>query len=371
MSINIAGFSRDRACLATSDPARSDREIARLWSKTSANLAMPPQKNRMPRKKVESLFICEEDMPPPTEVLSREVPFQFGAQPRGDRWDGSADFGEGNINQELPPDSERCESSDRHITTALLLAAGVGTRLLQRTNGCPKCLTEVGGISILGRLVSCLVEEGFERLVVVIGHRGNQIREYLESHASGLQIQCIDCPEFAVTNNIYSLWLAREHICEPFVLIESDLVFDSRLLGLLRTKNRIAVARFLPHMHGTTVSFDDSGRIDSFVVGAVDDAQQPYKTVNLYSLSLPLWREVGRRLEQRIASGRLQDFYEVVFADMAAEGLLPFQAVHFDDGRWCEIDTPDDLVAANRLFSDSGTTSGPRRPNGLCLLDRT
>ncbi|MCH2516371.1 MAG: phosphocholine cytidylyltransferase family protein [Dehalococcoidia bacterium] len=257
------------------------------------------------------------------------------------------------------------------MTTALLLAAGVGTRLLQRTNGCPKCLTEVGGISILGRLVSCLVEEGFERLVVVIGHRGNQIRKYLESHASGLQIQFIDCPEFAVTNNIYSLWLAREHIFEPFVLIESDLVFDSRLLGLLRTKNRIAVARFLPHMHGTTVSFDDSGRIDSFVVGAVDDAQQPYKTVNLYSLSLPLWREVGRRLEQRIASGRLQDFYEVVFADMAAEGLLPFQAVHFDDGRWCEIDTPDDLVAADRLFSDSETTSEPRTSNGSCRLDRT
>ena len=368
MSINIAGFSRDRACLATSDPARSDREIARLWSKTSANLAMPPQKNRMPRKKVESLFICEECMQPRTKVLSREVPFQFGAQSREY---GSVDFEEGNINQEQPPDSERFESSDRNVTTALLLAAGAGTRLLLRTNGSPKCLTEVGGVSILGRLVSSLVEEGFERLVVVIGHRGNQIRKYLESHASGLQIQCIDCPEFAVTNNIYSLWLAREHICEPFVLIESDLVFDSRLLGLLRTSNRIAVARFLPHMHGTTVSFDDSGRIDSFVVGAVDDTQQPYKTINMYSLSLPLWREVGRRLEQRIASGRLQDFYEVVFADMAAEGLLPFQAVHFDDGRWCEIDTPDDLVAADRLFSDSGTTSEPRTSNGSCRLDRT
>jgi choline kinase len=321
----------------------------------------------MNRKKVESLFICEEYMQQRTKVLSRKVPFQFGAQSR--RY-GSADFEEGNINQEQPTDSERFESSDRNVTTALLLAAGMGKRLLQR-NGSPKCLTEVGGVSILGRLVSCLVEEGFERLVVVIGHRGNQIREYLESHASGLQIQFIDCPEFAVTNNIYSLWLARKHINQPFVLIESDLVFDSRLLGLLRTSNRIAVARFLPHMHGTTVSFDDSGRIDSFVVGAVDDTQQPYKTINMYSLSLPLWREVGRRLEQRIASGRLQDYYEVVFADMAAEGLLPFQAVHFDDGRWCEIDNPDDLVAANRLFSDSGTTSGPRRPNGLCLLDQT
>ena len=82
-------------------------------------------------------------------------------------------------------------------------------------------------------------------------------------------------------------------------------------------------------MHGTTVSFDDTGRIDSFAVGAVNGAQRAYKTVNLYSLSLPLWREVGHRLEHRIASGRVHDYYEVVFAEMAAEGLLPFQAVHF------------------------------------------
>jgi choline kinase/SAM-dependent methyltransferase len=171
-----------------------------------------------------------------------------------------------------------------------------------------------------------------------------------------LQIHCIDCREYATTNNIYSLWVAREHIRAPFVLIESDLVFDSHLLGLLRVSNRIAVARYRSHMRGTTVSFDDSGRVEAFAVGAVNGARRAYKTVNLYSLSLPIWQEVSRRLEHRIASGRVHDYYEVVFAEMAAEGLLPFEAVHFDDGRWCEIDTPQDLVAAEQLFSESGTT---------------
>ena len=314
---------------------------------------------------------CEERMPPPAEVLSREVPFHFGTEARSDQWDRSADSGGFRGNRRHAARSGRCEPSDRHITTALLLAAGVGSRLLLRTNGFPKCLTEVCGIPILGRLVSCLVEEGFERLVVVLGHRGDQIRKYLESHACGLQIRCVDCRKYATTNNIYSLWLARKHIREPFVLIESDLVFDSRLLRLLRVSNRIAVARFRSPMHGTTVSFDDSGRVESFAVGAVHGARRAYKTVNLYSLSLMLWREVGRRLEQRIASGRVHDYYEVVFADMAAEGVLPLQAVHFDDGRWCEIDTPDDLVAAERLFSESETNSGPRMPNGARRLGRT
>ena len=297
-------------------------------------------------------------MPPLSQVGSRKKSFHFGTAANRARLDETTDFGGCRVDRELSAHSDRCDTGDRHVTTALLLAAGASTRLQPLTNGFPKCLLEVCGTPILGRLLSCLVEEGFERLVVVVGHRGEQIREYLDLHASGLEIHCIDCREYATTNNIYSLWLAREHIRAPFVLIESDLVFDSRLLGLMRVSNRIAVGRFRPHMHGTTVSFDDSERVVSFCMGAVHGTRLAYKTVNLYSLSLPIWQEVTRRLEQRITAGRVHDYYEVVFAEMAAEGLLPLQAASFDCGRWCEIDTPDDLLAAEQLFLEPRTTWG-------------
>ena len=245
-------------------------------------------------------------------------------------------------------------TDDRHITTALLLAAGTGTRLQPLTDGSPKCLTEVCGVAILGRLVSCLVEQGFRRLVVVLGYRGEQIRDYLELHAPEIEVQFVECREYNNTNNIYSLWLAREHIQEPFVLIESDLVFDSHLLGLMRVDNRIAVVRHQPQMLGTTVLIDESGRVDSFCIGAVQHPHKSaYKTVNLYSFSVPAWREVARRLGQHITAGRVHNYYEVVFAELAAEGLLPMKAVSFDGQRWCEIDTHEDLRVAERMFSES------------------
>jgi len=262
--------------------------------------------------------------------------------------------------QELVLRRDPCDVSDGLITTALLLAAGAGTRLQPLTDDCPKCLTEVRGVPILGRLVSCLLAQGFSRLVVVVGYRGEQIRDYLEFSASGLTVHIVDCREYATTNNIYSLWRAREHIREPFVLIDSDLVFDSHLLGLMRVHDRIAIARFRSPMLGTTVSIDGLGRVLSFRVGA--DPCVPgfgHKTVNLYSLSTATWREVVRRLDRRIAAGKVHDYYEVVFAEMVAEGLLTFQSVHFDEGRWFEIDTLEDLRAAEQLFLDS------RRPWSL------
>ena len=147
-------------------------------------------------------------MPPFSHVGSPEEPFDVGTEASRAWIDETADLGGCRLGRELPSHLDRCDAGDRHVTTALLLAAGAGTRLLPRTNGFPKCLTEVCGIPILGRLLSCLVEEGFKRLVVVVGHRGEQIRGYLDLHACGLQIHCIDCRKFATTNNLYSLWLA-------------------------------------------------------------------------------------------------------------------------------------------------------------------
>ncbi len=263
--------------------------------------------------------------------------------------------------QELPSRWYPRDTGDGLITTALLLAAGAGTRLQPLTDNCPKCLTEVRGVPILGRLVSCLIAQGFSRLVVVVGYRDEQIRDYLESHAFGLTVHFVDCREYATTNNIYSLWRAREHIREPFVLIESDLVFDSHLLGLMRVRDRIAIARFQSPMLGTTVSIDGFGRVMSFRVGAGPCALRlGHKTVNLYSLSTATWREAVRRLDRRIAAGKVHDYYEVVFAEMVAEGLLSLQSVHFDEGRWCEIDTLEDLRVAEQIFFDSRSACGPR-----------
>ena len=263
--------------------------------------------------------------------------------------------------QVLPSRRDLCVAGDGLITTALLLAAGAGTRLQPLTDNCPKCLTELGGVPILGRLVSCLSAQGFTRLVVVVGYRDEQIRDYLEQYASELTIDFVDCSEYATTNNIYSLWRAREHLREPFVLIESDLVFDSHLLGLMRVSDRIAIGRFQLSSLGTTVSIDQFGRVISFRVGSDPCALGlGHKTVNLYSLSSSTWREVVRRLDRRITAGKVHDYYEVVFAELVAEGLLSFQSVHFDEGRWCEIDTLEDLRAAERLFFDSQGACGPR-----------
>ena len=167
-----------------------------------------------------------------------------------------------------------------------------------------------------------------------------------------MTVQYIRSPKYDITGNLYSLWEARYAIQEPFLLLECDLIFDSVLLGRMLEPGRIAVSHTLPWMYGTTVSLDHFHRVTRVHVG---NDQQPnaltYKTVNIYSLSSQLWQHVILRLEQHVLAGRTNEYYEAVFAEIVADGHLPFQAVFFDNDSWYEIDTLENLYEAERLFS--------------------
>ena len=237
------------------------------------------------------------------------------------------------------------------LTTACILAAGTGSRLHPLTESMPKCLTEVHGRSILERLVANLREQGFKRLVFVLGHLEHCIRRWLEVHAADFIIEYVSSPLYAETNNLYSLWLARDQIKEPFLLIESDLVFGSPLLNALKYPDRIAISRQLPWMNGTTVTVAEN-RVSAFFVGANSRTnEERYKTVNICSLSESSWRLVVARLDQYVSEGRVNEYYESVFRDLVSEGRLNFHPVLFDEHCWYEIDTLEDLRCAQKTFA--------------------
>ncbi len=239
-----------------------------------------------------------------------------------------------------------------NITTALLLAAGMGTRLHPLTLDTPKCLTEVGGVPILKRLVDNLRAQGFKRLIVVIGHLGNCIKEFLQQHAGDMQVDYVTNPNYRTTNNIYSLWLARKQIREPFLLVENDLVFETCMLDEMLHTDKMAISKILPWMNGTTVELGPDRQVTAFRMGGdvCNDARQ-YKTVNLYSFSLSSWNKIEERLSRYVLKGKLGGYYEVVFAEMVANGTLSFDAVFFDKDRWYEIDTNVDLREAGNMLS--------------------
>ncbi len=247
-------------------------------------------------------------------------------------------------------DSDNCCDQNR-ITTALLLAAGTGSRLFPLTENSPKCLTLVNDKPILERLVNNLKSQGFKRLVIVTGHKKECIMDYLGEKSGDIDIEYVHSPLYKTTNNIYSLWMARNMINEPFVLFESDLVMNSTLLDDMVYPDRMAVALMQPWLNGTTVSVNKANKVTEFQKGTTDAYSDiRYKTVNIYSFSLPSWQAIVKRLNQYITEGSVNCYYETVFSEMVNNKSLSFESVSFDHKPWYEIDNMKDLAKAELLF---------------------
>jgi choline kinase len=237
------------------------------------------------------------------------------------------------------------------ISTALLLAAGTGSRLFPFTKNSPKCLTLVNEKSILERLINNLEKQGFKRLVIVTGHEKECIMDFLGSKSGNISIEYIHSPLYRSTNNIYSLWLARNIMKEPFVLLESDLVLNTSLLNEMVFPDKMAVAKMQPWLNGTTVSIDEQNQVTKFHKGTTAAyADIRYKSVNIYSFSLTSWLATVKRLNKYIEEGNVNCYYENVFSEMIADNSLSFESVLFDHKPWYEIDTVHDLMEAEKLF---------------------
>ena len=248
---------------------------------------------------------------------------------------------------------------ENRVTTALLLAAGTGNRLQPYTDSIPKCLVEISGSTLLKRLTDNLCDNGFKRLVIVVGYLAHCIQEFVNEYSGNLTIELITNPLFSTTNNIYSLWLARNKVRESFLLVESDLVFESSQLKDLLYPNKTAVSHMQPWMNGTTITMDSLNIVRTFGMGGNRSTNAiHYKTVNIYSLSDYSWRKVIERLDNRISSERVNDYYEVVFKEMIADGSLSMEGVIFDLDSWYEIDTPADLLIAEDIFGENDVRFG-------------
>lgn len=242
---------------------------------------------------------------------------------------------------------------------ALILAAGQGSRLRPMTNDLPKTLIPVNGKSILQYQLESLDFAGIKECVIVVGYLGHMIRDRIGSSFGGVRITYISNEMFSETNNIYSVWLARQEISGGMLLLEGDIVFErgfiSRLLDQHRGKNVAVVDEFQSYMDGTVI-LPVGGIAQRFVLksdqGVDFDYGNALKTVNIYAFDQSAMEDKFiPRLSDYIESGYVNDFYEAVIASLVSEGNLELEMYSAREDLWTEIDTTEDLSQAEEMFS--------------------
>ncbi len=237
--------------------------------------------------------------------------------------------------------------------TAVVLAAGVGSRLRPLTDGAPKCLVPVGGETILGRAVRLVAAAGAREVVVATGYLEGSVRAALAGGA--LPALFAHNPDYETTQNVVSLAraLALVPAGRDVVKLDGDVVFEPAVLARLFEAGGEACAavddREAPPAEAMKVTVRD-GRVTRFGKG-IDPRAAAGESIGVERFAAARVRDLSRALERAVASGRTDVYYEDVYNDLVDAGLV-MRAASVGALRWNEIDDLADLERARALFAD-------------------
>jgi choline kinase len=235
----------------------------------------------------------------------------------------------------------------------VILAAGTGTRLQPLTNSSPKCLLEVGGRSILDRLLHALGAAGLPRAIVVTGHLSGRIGAYLAGARLGIDVVTVDNPAYAATNNAVSLAAARSAIGDrDFVLCDGDVVFSvNPFPALLASPDAcvVAIDAAAPfNAEAMKVALAADGRVKTLSKG-LTEAESAGESLGIQRIGGDALPRLWDALDATIARDAVHAYYEDAFQQLLDRGL-GMGVSRIAAGTCIEIDDAADLAAARRMI---------------------
>ena len=245
------------------------------------------------------------------------------------------------------------------VMNAIILAAGMGKRLKDLTKDNTKCMVKVNGVTLIERMLGQLDKQKLDKIVIVVGYRCKDLIDYIETLDVKTPIVYVENPIYDKTNNIYSLYLASDYLCEDDTLLfESDLIFEDGIIEDLVADPRPTLAlvdKYEAWMDGTCVKITEDDAIGAFIPGKkldYSEVEQYYKTVNIYKFSKNFSKNCYVPFLKAYSSALgNNEYYEQVLKVITMLDHTELKAKRLEGQNWYEIDDVQDLDIASSMFT--------------------
>ena len=230
------------------------------------------------------------------------------------------------------------------VKTAVIMAAGLGSRFGKYTELIPKGFIECGGVSMIERSIKTLINCGIERIIIGTGYHKEKFEALAEQYP---QIECVFSPRYAETNSMYTLFNCREAVGnDDFLLLESDLVFEHRAISALIEHTEPTIMLITPvtkFQDQYYVAYDETHQLtmcstDKSQLDAKGELVGIHKLSNIFYKSMCL--DYAAKVDEKPKLG-----YEYEILSMAQDDSRVF-VLNEAGLYWYEIDDPDDLAYA-------------------------
>lgn len=227
------------------------------------------------------------------------------------------------------------------LKTAVILAAGMGSRLKDLTNHQPKGMLIVDGVSLIQRSINNLLKSGVKNIYIGTGYQS----EVYEKFALGYpEITCVRSDKFEITSSMYTLYNMRAHIRESFLLLESDLLYEPNALSELINdkKEDIVLASGKTYSNDEVfIQTDNNSFLEKMSKNPSDLRTLDAELVGISKISIERFEMMCESFQK---SGNDKIDYEYIMVDTSIS--KPFYVKIIPELIWCEIDDKNHLNRA-------------------------
>ncbi|AGH81047.1 hypothetical protein PCNPT3_05525 [Psychromonas sp. CNPT3] len=237
---------------------------------------------------------------------------------------------------------------------AIILAAGIGSRIRPLTNNCPKSLLKIGEYTILEMMVSNIVKCGITEIVFILGYLENDIKDFINKNFPSLNAHFITNEFYTKTNTGYSLMLAEELVKDSsFIKFDADVVFDIEILKQL-----------IASEYENCLCVDTQINLDAEEIKIIiNDKNQVLKaskdvapkdaigeSIGIEKISNSTAKRLFSELKEMMSDEKHhQEYYEAAYERLIAKNVI-FNILDITGLKWIEIDTLDDFAKAENIF---------------------
>lgn len=235
-------------------------------------------------------------------------------------------------------------SNSRNITTAVIMAAGMGTRFGHYTDLIPKGFIPFKGEAMVIRSIETLIASGIDKIIIGTGYHKEHYEALMEKYP---QVQCVFSPRFAETNSMYTLWNCREAIGnDSFILLESDLVFEKRAISSLLGcpfGSAMLITPVTKFQDQYYVQMNEKCELINCSVNK-EDISPSGELVGIHKISNSFYKILCSEYE-KIMTDKPKLGYEFQLLDVS-QRITPMNVLKVEDLQWYEIDDTQDLAYA-------------------------
>jgi choline kinase len=238
---------------------------------------------------------------------------------------------------------------------AILLAAGVGSRIRPLTDNQPKSFIPVAGVSILERMLKGVEEVDLTEVGVVTGYRAEQLQALISEKFPSLKVTYMHNDKFEETNTGYSLLLTKDFVGDDsFIKFDADVVFETEILRRLmddKIPSALCIDKNINLEAEEVKVITDADNKVLQVGKKLDPHQSTGESIGIEKIDREAAKVLFAELEELMQDqANWQEYYDDSYTTLVAKGC-PMYAVDITGLKWVEIDTHEDYAKAQEIFA--------------------